>query len=148
MTLKILHSKTDQFRKGDEVIIARTWNTTCPLGMLKQYMMRTTQMQWQDDRFLFRPICKLNHGKGLREWEISYTCLRDLFKKKLSKLGYNLDDHGLHSLQAGGATKAANEGVADHLFKRYGRWKSKNAKDGYIGDSLEQKITVTQNLGL
>ena len=37
--------------------------------------------------------------------------VRDLFKKKLKDLGYNLDDFGLHSLKADGATATANNGV-------------------------------------
>ena len=51
---------------------------------------------------------------------ISNSCLRDLFKIKLKKLGYNHKDFSLHSFRAGGATKAANAGVPDHLFKRHG----------------------------
>ena len=48
---------------------------------------------------------------------ISYTCLRDLFKKKLKDLGYQPDEFGLHSLRAGGASAAANAGVPNRLFK-------------------------------
>jgi len=51
-------------------------------------------------------------------------------------------------MRAGGATQAANAGVPDRLLKRNGRWKSKNAKDGYIEDSLEQRFFVTKQLGL
>ena len=32
------HSKTDQFRKSNEVIIARTKTQTCPVSMLERYM--------------------------------------------------------------------------------------------------------------
>ena len=32
----------------------------------------------------------------------------------------------VHSLRAGGATSAANAGIADRLFKRHGRWASEN----------------------
>ena len=35
MTLRIPHSKTDQLRKGDELVIARTGNSTCPVAMLE-----------------------------------------------------------------------------------------------------------------
>ena len=79
---------------------------------------------------------------------ISYTCLREQFKKKLKELGYNPDEFGLHSLRAGGATAAANAGVPDRNFKRHGRWKSENAKDGYVEDSLESRLGVSKKLGL
>ena len=43
---------------------------------------------------------------------------------------------------------AVNEGVPNRVFKGHGRWRSKNAKDGYVKDSLEEKLKVSCNLGL
>jgi len=63
----------------------------------------------------------------------------------MSKLGF---EAGLHSLELGGATAAANAGVPDRLFKCHGRWRSENAKDGYVKDSVENKLQVSKNLGL
>jgi len=148
MVIKLLHSKTDQFRRGDEVIIARSGKETCPVTYLENYLRRTST-SLQEQRFLFRPICRTKNGERLREsGSISYTCLWEQFKRKVSKLGFNPTDFGLHSLRAGGATKAANAGVPDRLFKRHGRWKSENAKDGYIDDSVEHRLSVTKQLGL
>ena len=148
MTLHLPRSKTDQLRKGDELMIARTRNATCPVAMLELYM-RQTHTAWDDQQFLFRPICKSSKGERLRESGcISYSCLRDLFKRKLEVLGEKLSDYGIHSLRAGGATAAANLGVADRFFKSHGRWRSKNAKDGYVEDTTEQRLGVSRNLGL
>ena len=84
-------SKTDQLSKGDEVVIARTDNPTCPVAMLEKYMGKTG-MHWQDQRFLFRAICSSKTGESLREsGGISYTYLREQFKK-LKELGYNLEE--------------------------------------------------------
>ena len=41
MTIKILQSKTDQLKQGNELVTARTGNFTCPVVMLKKYMDRT-----------------------------------------------------------------------------------------------------------
>ena len=79
---------------------------------------------------------------------ISYSCLRNLFKRKLEALGEKSREYGLHSFRVGGATAAANLGVADSLFKCYGRWWSENAKDGYVEDNTEQQLGVSRNLGL
>lgn len=54
----------------------------------------------------------------------------------------------LHSLQSGGATMAANNGVNDRIFQRHGRWKSVQAKDTYVDDDLEQRLQVSSFLGL
>lgn len=148
LAIKIRHSKTDQLRKGDEVLITRTGRSTCPVAKLEEFMERTGALK-QDSRFLFRPICKTKSGERLREsGRISYSCLRDLFKRKLMHLGFEPSKYGLHSLRAGGATKAANAGVPDRLFKRHGCWKSENAKDGYVEDSIVKRLSVTEQLGL
>ena len=43
---------------------------------------------------------------------------------------------------------AANSGVPDRLFKCHRRWKSENAKDGNVDDSVEHRLSVTRQLGL
>ena len=75
-------------------------------------------MTLDDQRFLFRPIQRTKHGESLRQSrKISYTCLRELFKKKVADLGLPPSNFGLYSLRAGGATAAANAKVPDRLFK-------------------------------
>ena len=145
MVIKISHSKNDQLRRGDEVIIARSDRATCPVAYLESYLRRTGT-SLQEQRFVFRPICNSKKGEHLRDaGNISYSCLWEHFKKKVSKLGYDHTEFGLHSLRAGAA---ANAGVLDRLFKRHGRWKSKSAKDGYVDDSVERRLSVTRQLGL
>ena len=148
LRIRIGRSKTDQLRQGDEVLIARTSSRTCPVAILESYM-KQTGMSWDDHRFLFRPIQKTKRGEMLREsGQISYSCLRDLFRKNLDCLGFSSGDFGLHSLRAGGASAAANAKVPDRLFKRHGRWKSENAKDGYVKDDVERRLEVSKSLGL
>ena len=148
MKIRIVSSKTDQFRQGDELLVARTNTPTCPVTMLERFMCRTG-MASNDERFLFRPIQKTKMGEKLREsGKISYTCLRGLFCKKLGELGFPVEVFGLHSLRAGGASAAANAKVPDRLFKRHGRWRSENTKDGYIKDDVESRLEVSRRLGL
>ena len=147
MKIKILQSKIDQLRQGDELVIARTANCTCPVAMLERYMSRTSMSQ-DDQRYLFRPIQRTKNGEGLRQsGKISYTCLRKLYKKKVGDLGLPPSNFGLHSLRAGGATAAANAKVPDRLFKRHGHWKSENAKDGYVKDHVQSRLEVSRSLG-
>ena len=53
---------------------------------------------------------------------------------------------GERSLRSGGATAAANAGVHDRMFTRHGHWRSDKAKDGYITDSLEERLKVSKSL--
>ena len=57
--------------------------------------------------------------------------------------------YGLHSLRSGEATAACNFGVPDkRLKRRHGRWRSENAKDGYVKDSINDLLFVYKNLGI
>ena len=38
MSIHIARSKTDQLRKGDEVVVARTNSKLCPVNMMQKYM--------------------------------------------------------------------------------------------------------------
>ena len=127
--------------------MARTNNSTCPVAMLERYMQSTSMAP--RDQFLFRPIQSTRKGEFLRDTgKISYSYLRDLFRKNLSDLGFPPNEFGLHSLRAGGATAGAIAKVPDRMFKRHGRWKSENAKDGYVKDDVKSRLEVSRSLGL
>jgi len=114
--LSLPHSKTDQFRKGNEVLIARTGASTCPVAMLEQYLA-ATGIRLGSDVFLFRGIVKTKNGEKLREsGPLSYTTVREQFRSKLIQLGYSPEGFGLHSLRSGGASAAAKAGIPDRLF--------------------------------
>lgn len=53
----------------------------------------------------------------------------------------------LHSFRAGGATQAVGANVSDRCWKRHGSWKSETAKDGYVDDSLDNRLQVSRVLG-
>ena len=74
--------------------------------------------------------------------------MRELLLAKLSQLGYDPKLFSLHSLRSGGASVAADAGVADRLLKRHGRWRSEAAKDGYVKDSVLSLLSVTKSLDL
>ena len=147
VTIKIPKSKTDQLRQGNEVLVARTGSDTCPVAMLEQYLKRG-HIDLSSQLFLFRPIIGSKVEKLCNAGRLTYTRLRELLKSKLDELGYSSAVFGVHSLRAGGATAAAGSGLPDRLFKKHGRWRSETAKDGYIEDPLEQRLLVTEQLGL
>ncbi|XP_071123465.1 uncharacterized protein [Mytilus edulis] len=77
---------------------------------------------------------------------ISYTAAKENIVKRLKLVAPSLN-LGLHSLRSGGAT-AAKSNVNERCIKRHGRWKTDFSKDGYIEDTLEKRISVSQKLGL
>jgi len=147
LKIKVRESKGDQLRQGDEVVIARAGFTYCPVLMLETYL-KMAGISPGSDGFLFRGIISGKVQTLRPTGNLSYTRFSELLKQKLKDLGLPPVDFSPHSLRSGGATAAAGAGVPDRIFKRHGRWKSENAKDGYVKDSLESRLSVTKNLGL
>ena len=148
MTINLPKSKTDQLREGSSVVVARSGTPTCPVTMLQQYCTRAA-LDRTSQNFMFRGIVRTKNGEKLRKsGHISYTRVRELMLQRLAKLGYDAAKFSMHSFRAGGATAAANAGVPDRLFKRHGRWRSESAKDGYVKDSVESRLSVSRSLKL
>lgn len=149
-SIHIVKSKTDIYRNGADCIIARTDSDTCPVTMLEKYL-NMANMNDSSDAFIFRSVslCKKSKVYKLRgDNHLSYTRCREIVLDMLSSIGLDKSKFGLHSLRSGGATAAANKGIADRLFKRHGRWRSESAKDGYVKDDVDKLMQVSKNLGI
>ena len=102
MELYINSSKTDQYRQGASILIARTGLTTCPVGMVERYVAAGNVDLGSEER-LFRAICVTKNGESLRvSGSLSYTRMREIVLAKLRELGYDAKKFGLHSFRAGG----------------------------------------------
>ena len=139
-------SKTDQLRQGNVVVVSRM-STFCPVGFLNSYMV-LAGVSAGSPRLLFRRVVATTSGKYLspKEVPLSYSNVRDLVKTKAVLLGLDPALFGTHSLRAGGSTVSANSGVSDRLFQRHGRWATASAKDGYIKDNLDARLSVTKRM--
>ena len=54
MKIRILTSKTDQLRQGDELVVARTGSSTCPVAMLEHYMAIYYRHVMEGSRFFLQ----------------------------------------------------------------------------------------------
>ena len=145
--LFIAKSKTDIYRNGNVVMLAKTWHITCPYALLNRYI-QAAGIDCSSNLMFFRSLhfVKSNASYTLRSTGISYTRTREVVLNAFSQVGYSTKLFGLHSLRSGGATAATNAGVNDRLFKRHGRWRSDKAKDGYVKDNLEALLSVSKSL--
>ena len=143
-------SKTDQYRDGAWLPISGSSFITCPLKALNLYA-DMAGIDFESDLPLFRGLNSVKAKTRMRKSKISYTRVRELVKEAFADsrpIDVNLI--GVHSLRAlaGDASSAANNGIPDRLFKRHGRWSSEDAKDRYIKDRLEDRLSVSRNLGI
>lgn len=148
--LFLYKSKTDVYREGRDVIISRTFSETCPVNMLEKYL-KLASIEDGSTEYIFRSLkyCKSTNMYALRKsGQLSYTRAREILLESLEILGLDRTKFGLHSLRSGGASAAAAAGVTDRLFKKHGRWKSDTAKDGYVKESLSERLSVSRNLGI
>ena len=143
-------SKTDQFREGFWVFIAKIDSLFCPVKTLKSYINSVNINS--ESEFLFRGMTyfksEKQHRLRKKNSPLSYSTARSAVLSYLKKIGVNEKLFGLHSLRRGGASAAANRGVNDRLFQKHGRWKSVGVKDGYVEEDLENLFSVSLGLGL
>ena len=123
VAINLDRSKTGQLRKGNEVVISESFgNYVCPVKILRRYLT-------QIERYIVDSgaLSKSKSGHKLVSTNkpISYCSIRDYFKSSFKGIDLDVSVFGTHSLRAGGASAAANAGVADRLF--HGRWKSVSA---------------------
>ena len=140
-------SKTDVYREGREVAISKTGTITCPIDMLDRYLKLAGTSENSVD-YIFRSVsfCKSTDSYKLRNsGQISYTRAREMLLSALEAVGLDKRKFGLYSLRSTGATAA---GVDDRLFKKHGRWKSDKAKDGYVKENIDVRLSVSKNLGI
>ncbi|XP_053391932.1 uncharacterized protein LOC128554660 [Mercenaria mercenaria] len=147
MTIFVESSKTDRYRDGSWITIAKTEICLCPVVNVQKLISWATL---KDDDYLF---CNLIHSKNKyavrkNNKAMSYSNLREEFLRALKPHVKDIKKYCLHSLRSGGATVAANSGIKDRLFKRHGRWCSDSAKDGYVKDDLRERLSVSLSLGL
>lgn len=141
----IRKSKVDQYHHGDKIVASKGHTVACPYAMLQRYL-KLAGLSLTQDVFLFRPCfrsrnkCKLIY----KNKPLSYTRVRECLVSHLHEVA-GTSNIGLHSLHARGASAVAN---SDRCWKRHGRWKGENSKDGYVADSLSRRLTVSQSLNL
>ena len=149
--LFVPQSKIDVYREGNYVFIKCLRNQYCPVALLERYM-NEADIDPNSNLPIFRPVRLYKSKKryALYGTKLSYTRCREVLKECLESLGHNSTLYGLHSLRSGGATVAVNNNpeLPERMLKLHGRWKSSIAKDMYIQESINKRLTITNSLGL
>ena len=111
MTVTIKSSKTDFFRQGHSLPIARTWSPLCAVTAMQSYVSLVKPPPG--------PLFSFRSGRLLTRSTVS-SLLRD--SARVAGLPYaSLKGH---SFRIGAASSAAAAGLPDWLIKVLGRWSS------------------------
>ena len=145
MSVFIESSKTDKYRDGAWILIARTGTVLCPVLNLERYFL------WADvsDVCIFSHLSATKTGHILRKdgKHMSYSNMRSIFLEAFKPHVSDINRYCLHCLRSGGTSAAANRGISDRMLKRHWRWVS-DAVNGNVKDSVEERLKVSRSLGI
>jgi len=155
LALFIPTSKNDVYRQGQHVFIAKSDRATCPYNLIIRYLnLARIKLDKSPDDYIFRNVVflKSSNSYSLGTRRLSYSRFREVFKECISSLGYDHKIYGLHSFRSGGATTLAqflgNNPSKERLLKLQGRWKSDHAKNMYIKEPIQDRLSASRGLGL
>ena len=125
-------SKTDPFREGTDIYIARTGDDLCPVAALLTWLVRRGIQQ--GPLFHFQRGLPLTRPKFVTE-----------LRQALKASGTNPENFSGHNFRSGAATTASSQGISDAQIKLLGRWRS-SAYQRYIKPSSSQLARLSSRL--
>ena len=111
--VRIKQSKTDPFRQGTTLTIAKSNSTVCAVIALRDYLLQRNPSTNDE------PLFMLQNGQPL-----SRSTLNSNLRELLNILGYLETEFAPHSFRIGAATTAAAANMPPWLIKTLGRWRS------------------------
>ena len=146
MTITLPKCKNDQTREGNIIHLAELGSKYCPVANTAIFIQT---LNLRPEHFLICKLAKTKKGHNpIGAHNLSTSHIRKHFNELIAKHLPQAVNISPHSLRAGGASAAAENGVPDRMISKHGRWKSEGARNGYIKDSLQGRLSVSMNLGL
>ena len=146
MTITIPKCKNDQTREGNIIYVAELGSKYCPVMNTAIFIQH---LQLQPDHFLICKLAKTNSGHNpIGPYRLSASHIRMHFNGLVKAHLPQASNISPHSLRCGGASAAAANGALDRIIFKHGRWKSEGARNGYIKDSISNRLSISKKLGL
>ena len=111
--VRIKQSKTNPFRQGTTLTIAKSNSKVCAVIALRDYILQRNSTTTDE------PLFMLQNGQPL-----SHCVLNAKLRELLNMLGYLETDYAPHSFRIGAATTAAAANMPPWLIKTLGSWRS------------------------
>ena len=137
-------SKTDKYRNGKNVFLARTDASSSTYSLLSKYL-EMTGLKPGLNHFLFCPLRKSGQSFTLINQKISYTSYRDIVKRAVRRIGEDETLYGTHSCRSGGATDLAPH-TSEHELLVSGRWSDPRSIRSYVELSDQSRYHINEIL--
>ena len=131
MQITVPKRKNDQFREGHSLYLNRSGKVTCPVAITEKLLALLPKSDTSLP--LIRRIVNSKSTQKFHEKKgVSYSTIRDDFKKFLKPFVSDVRAFGLHSIKSGAASNPDCRSLNDRLLDRHARWKSSASKHRYI----------------
>ena len=141
----ILSSKTDVYRNGRVLHLARQEEGFSVYNLLSDYMKKGN-LKIGEDKFLFGEVVSSEHGSRIDgSKKISYKKCLEVVKKKVSDLGLNPDLYATHSSRSGAATSLAQNVTPLELLVS-GRWSDPRSMHRYVEINESRRFEISRHL--
>ena len=137
-------SKTDKYRNGKHVFLAKNDNSYSPSYLLQKYI-QMAGLKIGMNHFLFSPLKKTANSWKAMNQMLSYSSFRDIVKTCIGKIGLDPKCFGTHSLRAGGATDLAPH-VSEHELLVSGRWADARSIRSYVELTNTERFELSKIL--
>ena len=142
--ITIPKSKTDKYRNGKNVFLAKTDSHSSTFTLLSKYL-HMANLAPGLNHFLFCPLKKSGQTFSLINKKLSYTSFRDIVKNAVKQIGEDESQYGTHSCRAGGATDLAPN-VSEHELLVSGRWSDPRSIRSYVELSDRSRYHINEIL--
>ena len=145
LTVNIVSSKTDVFRKGKKLFLARQDSKNSVVSLLERYL-NAGSLKPDDNSFLFGNVVKCNCKDVIDGSKpLTYNQCRDILLAKIENVGCNSKAFGTHSFRSGGASSLAPK-VSPFELQLCGRWADARSLRNYVEVSEERRYEISRNL--
>ena len=148
MSVFVPKRKNDQYREGHTSLLARSHKATCPVSITER-LLKLLLLSSESSSPLVRRIVKSKSKEYFHVSKgISYTTLREEFRKYVKPFVKDIARYGTHSIKSGAASNPACKNISADLLDMHAGWKCATSKHRYIKRSVNDRLKVSRSIAL
>ena len=146
MLVSVPERKNDQYRQGHIVPVIRSNKATCPVCITEK-ILALLPLSENKNLPLVRRIVKSKSKEYFHPCKsVSYSTIRDEFKKFLGQFVSNVNDFALHSIKSGATSNPGCRLRNDNIIDRHAGWRHPVSKNRYVQYTTNDLLKVTHTI--